>query len=566
MSYKKISSNVLFLLIPLISATIYWLFNPDLDWAESVLGFPFGDSKAWFEKAIWIKDGKGINDSHRPMFSILLANWFLVFPATYFYTKLFTVFLFTLTGFSLGIVLKISLGFIPALMGVLFYSLSDGLIQYSLIPQSELGGALFSFFFLYAFMYSFSQDNKKNWFLAGVLLALATLCRPLILVCLPLWVLTIFIKTKTLKNILYFIIGINVLLIPWLVRQKYFYNVFSISTSMTENLYAASDTRYGKWSTKIFDDLVIGFENYDVKQKNIYFFDLFKENIINYPTFYFKNILHKTIEGLSIVDFDVNYNIFNLLQGLLVLVLIAQLLRLKDLRINVLIIYIFSSLIGLSIFGMNGKTSLVDMRVQLMYIPIIFALIAFIVLNLFDKKYFVLIINFENKYEYIPTLKKILFFICCTSVFFIIKNIFFSKSIFEDKYFLTEKNRTIVQSEKQKYGDINRNNLIENSGKIVVVSGWITHPIMAIKAYKESNYPLVFLKTENFDRQVFILNSKEVSDVPVIFPNISNKLNAYDPVLVVGRLKIDKNYRSTGFKLYAEKIYNLRKGSYEIFE
>lgn len=576
-NYKLLTSLIFF--FPLFIGAFFLLLNPRLDFAESVAGYPFGDAKSWFEKGVSISEGAGINDSHRPLPSIILASWFEIFPKTYMSAKVFCILVYAFTGAILFSAVFNFLTFWPAVLSLLIFTFHPMLLPYSQIIQGEVLGALFGYLFLYYLFIYFCDFSLKILFAAGVFLALSNLCRPLSLTLFPFFVLFIFFNTRKdlrLKGIGIFTAGVFVAVGPWLIRQKYFYNMFSLSTSMNENLFAASDPRYGKWTSDLFDHLPKEFYSMSISEAQKYFMSRFIENLSLEPFFYITNVLKKFFISISPLIFDLEWNqgVVPLVSGICVFLILLNGQRKANIFVKLITLFVLGMFFSLAIFGMDGKTRGVDLRTQIMTLPLEMSLLIWNILTLFQLKFGWQKFQLGDEVFYRKSLSKIMIvlsvLLLMSGIHLLWINTFDSKPRFDGLLFSSERDSSAAQSLQSTLLANPPHDFKEWNKKSGIASGWVTHPLFHMNAGESSHYANILFEDYDPIRTLFILKSREAGDIPVRISGEFVSLYPYEPIYVLGHFEIGDYHKSRGYVFHADKIYGSnnrivysRGGSYD---
>lgn len=158
------------------------------------------------------------------------------------------------------------------------------------------------------------QGEAPKWlyFWGGVALAASNLARPLTLLvgpALPLAVLLVLsgrglrrwqIAAGAARAGACLALGGLLLMGPWIARQKLEHDLLTLSDNTAEMLFAASDPRYGTWTTAAGREATLaGHTTYAAR--NTYYNRRLKENLAQHPGHYAKVIVHTagaTLVGL----------------------------------------------------------------------------------------------------------------------------------------------------------------------------------------------------------------------------------------------------------------------------
>src|SRR5438046_2504166 len=257
------------ILLFLTAAGARWLFvlnNPHADGFLIYQGKPLSDGCSYTFKAISIAQGYGIppvqQPAVRPFYPIVLAC------------------LYTWLGFSLWAVAVLNIvigGFTAALIylcgarglnrfcglgAALFFAIDPSQLTQSPQAGTEPLGLLFFVASVYAALRAFETLRPSLFFLSGLFIGLSNLTRTLTIFTLPLYLglvlLLVGIRKRRFKtasiSIALMVLGVAIVMLPWLVHQQRMYRIFSISDNIGEAFYAATSSKYKQWTPNVRQD------------------------------------------------------------------------------------------------------------------------------------------------------------------------------------------------------------------------------------------------------------------------------------------------------------------------
>lgn len=327
-------------IISFITKLLYYYYHQDLTTLTSIVGVPFSDARSWDTMSIGIAEGKGFlgwYSSFRPFYAILLAFFYTWFGHSFILAKLINI---ILSSLSVSFIYLIGEKVFNRTIGItvaLITTFNVNILNDTLCITTEIAGL--SFFIISCYYIIEGIDTKKIIYLfaGGVFFSLSNLTRTITLFVFPPYliiILYILYKEKIiLKKILYFIsifiFGVIITFLPWIIRQKLVYGIWTISSNSSSLLYAATSPEYKVWSGK--EELeatqkgVIG-----IKERNDYFNKKAIDNIKKYPLFYLKNFLKSFYEFISY------YNLYKKIYLLFIILLFLKFsLKIKERKKNV---------------------------------------------------------------------------------------------------------------------------------------------------------------------------------------------------------------------------------------
>jgi hypothetical protein len=174
-------------------------------------------------------------------------------------------------------------------------------------------GLMFFVASVYCLMVGVERGKLKPVFLAGGLIALSNLTRPLTLFCAPFYaghlVLTEWVRQRHVKKALLpglaFCAGLVLTISPWLVRQKLVHGVWAVSANLGEALYSATSPKYGTWTSLVRKDADRDGVARAVGARYQYFVRKSLDNIRRYPAFYAEQVVRSYWKFLNGFDLQV---------------------------------------------------------------------------------------------------------------------------------------------------------------------------------------------------------------------------------------------------------------------
>jgi hypothetical protein len=278
-----------------------------------VLGKPYSDAIGWHQVALFLREGLGFTASYsdnRPFYPIFQAMVFLFTGPSVAAAQCTNVLLLAMGGIFVYATAR-ELFSRPVAFCALAFVLTAENYQHMApmliteIPAYAFGAAGV---FLLACGCSPEKRNHRTWllFLAGVFLGCSNLARPHTLLALPLCGLVILLaglsgrwgwRPILLRGVL-FGVGIVVVFLPWVAREKRVHDVWGISLNSSEMLYATASTQGGKWNKEEFDEAAAdGYTKDDPAALHKYFGRRLAESVRTDPGAYAATI------GRGFVDF-----------------------------------------------------------------------------------------------------------------------------------------------------------------------------------------------------------------------------------------------------------------------
>ncbi len=228
-----------------------------------------------------------IPDNKRtPIYPIFIAITYVIFgqqPIAVCFIQALISSITVLLTFFIGYLLHSKwVGFIAAII-ILFSPFQ--IIYNGYLMSETLYTALLTMFFLLTILVVDKKISYFNIFLAGSVLGIATLCRPVSLY-LPVPLVAVFaiiLKNYKLKKILFFIIGFSVVIFPWMTRNYFQTNNFRVTTINSINLkYYEIATFKQHLTGKSIDETWNEYNSYVTTSNLVEYLYLISENPIEY--------------------------------------------------------------------------------------------------------------------------------------------------------------------------------------------------------------------------------------------------------------------------------------------
>ena len=299
------------ILIFLMAVALRWFFvlnNPHANGFLIYGGSPLSDGCSYTFKAISIAEGHGIppvqQPAVRPFYPITLAC------------------LYTWLGFSLWAVTALNIvigGFTAALIylcgvrglnrfcglgAALFFTIDPSQLMQTPQAGTEPLGLLFFVASVYAALHAFETRHAASFFLSGLFIGLSNLTRTLTIFALPFYLGLVLafvgLQERRLKiasiYIALMVIGVAIVMVPWLIRQQRMYGILSISDNIGEAFYAATSSNYKQWTPNVRRDADADGILDTIGDRYRYFMRRAWENVKREPGFYLRNIGEATWE------------------------------------------------------------------------------------------------------------------------------------------------------------------------------------------------------------------------------------------------------------------------------
>lgn len=289
----------LFFIALIVRSVFFWSKNDEILSYFIVKGVPFSDAHDWNERAISLYEGRGLpgeGGAIRPFFPIVLACVYIWFKPSFVVAQSLNMLASALTVpfiYLIGEkVFNRLIGFIAAWLAL------GGLrhLFFSITIMSEPLGLLFFVISVYYLLKGIQENKITDVFVCGVFLGLSNLTRTLTIISLAGYMVCIiyFIQPKKnnyrkgIKWVSVLMLGTVISLLPWLIRQKMVYGIYTLSINTAASFYAATSPKLKTWSGLVDQELnQKGIT--DVKERYHYFTKKTVENLRNYPLFYLTN-------------------------------------------------------------------------------------------------------------------------------------------------------------------------------------------------------------------------------------------------------------------------------------
>jgi dolichyl-phosphate-mannose-protein mannosyltransferase len=304
-----------------VGLRLWWGFEPSEGYSR-IGQMPYSDARSWQDMSESIARTGAIPEGHlwgarRPLTYWIHGSWMALVGVS-------TLAIFWLnvicSGLSTVLIfdgLRRLAPFPIALCAALAHACSLLDAAYGATTLSEPSGYFLSNVSLWLLALAIVAERRSEaprglYFLAGVALAASNLARPLTLLvapALPLVVLCVLagrglLRWQVLAGALRagacLALGVVLVLGPWIARQKVEHDLLTLSDNTAEMLFAASDPRYGTWTTEAgLEATRAGHHSYAAR--NRYYNGRLKENLAKHPGHYAKVIVHSagaTLVGL----------------------------------------------------------------------------------------------------------------------------------------------------------------------------------------------------------------------------------------------------------------------------
>ncbi|MBL4844466.1 MAG: glycosyltransferase family 39 protein [Planctomycetes bacterium] len=269
---------------------------------------PYSDANNWMELSEDFARGARVNatwlawGARRPLTYVINGSWLALVGTS---TLAIVVLNVLCSGLSAGLIfdgLRRIAPFPIALLGGLVHAGSRLDAAYGTTMMSEPSGYFLSNVALWALAIAILGERRgeapRGWyFLAGVALAVSNLSRPLTLLCapaIPLLVLLVLSRrglgkrgalSGAVRAGVFVALGAGICIGPWIVRQKVRHDILTISDNTAEMLFAASDPRYGLWTSEVSLEATRAGQH-TWAERSAYYGRRFKENLRDHPGHY----------------------------------------------------------------------------------------------------------------------------------------------------------------------------------------------------------------------------------------------------------------------------------------
>jgi hypothetical protein len=266
----------------------------------SIFGVPFNDARGWFNQGASLACGQGMSGRWpgiRPGYGLFLALFFTWTGPSY---VLAVVVNLVLTALTAALLCRLGeklvnrwVGFVAALG----FATQELTLIYPLTLGTETLGVFFTVFTLHQLIVGVETGKRRPFFCAGGFMALGNLVRPLTLPALPFYLAGIVYglwRSSSWRGIILrggvFTAGLFLVIAPWLLRQWLVVGITTISDNTAEGLYAATNPRYGAWTSALYHEPDFNAES-SVGERYHHFMTKARNNLRTSPGFYFHNVL-----------------------------------------------------------------------------------------------------------------------------------------------------------------------------------------------------------------------------------------------------------------------------------
>ncbi len=287
-------------------------FSHYCDGGLCVLGKPYSDAIGWHQVAVFLHGGLGFTASYsdnRPFYPIFQAMVFLLTGPSVAAAQWTNVVLLTLGGFFAYATARELFSRPVAICTLAFVLLAENYQHMAPMLITETPAYAFGAVGIFLLACGCSPEPRKLrlWllFLAGAFLGCSNLARPHTLFALPLSGFVILHaglagrwgwRPILLRGTL-FGIGIAVVFLPWVIREKAVHDVWGISLNSSEMLYATASTHGGKWNAEEFDEAAAdGYTKDDPAALHKYFGRRLAEKIRADPAAYASTVGHGFVD------------------------------------------------------------------------------------------------------------------------------------------------------------------------------------------------------------------------------------------------------------------------------
>lgn len=290
----------LFFLLALLVRLYFVYTHPNFDNIFSVKGVPYSDGLTWVSPAITLAHGEGLGAVFRPGFSILLALFYVWFGTSFHVITALNVLVGATTAVFIYLVGEQVFTRTIASAAALFFVFDPSQLIQTPQATTEPLGLMFFAGSVYCLLRGSRTGKLKFPIIAGALLALSNLARPLTLFCAPFYAaylaLAEWLRAKKLTKALLpacaFWIGVMLTLSPWLIRQRLVHGVWTISTNMGEALYGATSPKYKTWKYTVRADADRAGIEPTLGARYKFFIAQSLKNMHRYPAFYARQVAH----------------------------------------------------------------------------------------------------------------------------------------------------------------------------------------------------------------------------------------------------------------------------------
>ena len=259
---SKVAVATFFFLLAFFVRLYFLATHPDFDNLFAIKGVPYSDGHVWVYPAIRLVEGEGVGAVFRPGLSVLLALFYVWFGTSFQLISSLQLIFGAFTAALIYLVGERVFGLMIGAAAALLFVFDPSQLVQTPQPTTEPLGLMLFVGSLYCLLRVEDRWKIKSAVLAGVLLALSNLTRPLTLFCAPFYAgylfLSEWLETKNRARALLlpcvFCVAIGVTMAPWLVRQRAVHGVWAVSTNLGEALYAATSPKFKTWKYTVRAD------------------------------------------------------------------------------------------------------------------------------------------------------------------------------------------------------------------------------------------------------------------------------------------------------------------------
>jgi len=318
------------LLSLVVAAFIFRLYTSINYWdaqlfGHSIKGVPFSDASMWYKLGVNYAHGNDVFtsasywDGRRHGYAWFLSAIFNLFGESVTNVRIVHI---ILGAVSAGLIFDISRRLLPVPLAI-FITFTHALNTYSsVLALSTLTEPLgyfltnlalwFLIVGLWQFRYAPGNRVYIYLFASGIIFGYSNLVRPLTLgSVLPIALfLTWYFYDKQInlkqnfgtisKPVAAFILGITIIITPWLLRQYLTYDILTITDNTAESLYAATSPEYGTWSSVVTANSEKANPQIreNITKRYQYFSEKAKRNLAENFSWYIKNALFQVYRQL----------------------------------------------------------------------------------------------------------------------------------------------------------------------------------------------------------------------------------------------------------------------------
>jgi Dolichyl-phosphate-mannose-protein mannosyltransferase len=292
-------------LLALLAAFVRWLFilyNPHADGFLIYQGQPLSDGCSYTFKAMSIAQGHGLptvqQPAVRPFYPIALACFYTWTGFSLWAVAVLNIAAGALTAGLIYLCGMCALNRFCALGAALFFAIDPSQLMQTPQAGTEPLGLLFFVASTYTALLAFKSRRESFFFLTGLFIGLSNLTRTLTILSLPFYLALIFLlfgargrawKAASIYMLL-MILGVALVVLPWVIRQERTYGIASISDNIGEAFYAASSPKYKQWTPLVRKDADSDGVSDTVGDRYRYFIRRGEDNVKQNPGFYLRSV------------------------------------------------------------------------------------------------------------------------------------------------------------------------------------------------------------------------------------------------------------------------------------